>query len=272
MNITKAIIPVAGWGTRRLPITKTIEKCMLPIGNRPVVDYVVQDCIKAGITDIFFVISKHNTQLQNYYSSNLELEQYLERNNKKDQIASITPPNVNFHYIVQPDDKKYGTAIPVGLAIPFIEKDESVVVLMGDDCIYRKDGQSEVKSLIESAGKNCAMIGVQIPKKDVSRYGVIRTNDNNEFIEIVEKPKVDEAPSDIINVSKYVFNYKMLKYIKEYADKANPKGEYVITEPINHFIEDGGKLTVVESKGVYLDSGTVQGWLNANKVIVEEMK
>ena len=73
-KITKAIIPVAGWGTRRLPITKTIEKCMLPVGNRPIIDYVVEDCIKAGITDIYFVVSEGSTQVKRFYSNNPKLE------------------------------------------------------------------------------------------------------------------------------------------------------------------------------------------------------
>lgn len=83
MKCTKAIIPVAGWGTRRLPITKTIEKCMLPLGNRPVVDYAVQDCIAAGITDIYFVVGEQSTQIRDYYRSNVDLNDYLKRNGKK---------------------------------------------------------------------------------------------------------------------------------------------------------------------------------------------
>jgi len=85
MNVTKAIIPVAEWGTRRLPITKTIEKCMLPIGNRPLVDYVVQDCLKAGINDLYFVVGEQSTQLQDYYRSNIPLNDYLRRNGKEDK-------------------------------------------------------------------------------------------------------------------------------------------------------------------------------------------
>ena len=100
MNITKAIIPVAGWGTRRLPITKSIEKCMLPIGNRPMVDYVVQDCIDAGITDIYFVVSEDSSQLQSYYAANAALETYLEAHNKTEMLSLVTPPVARFHYII----------------------------------------------------------------------------------------------------------------------------------------------------------------------------
>lgn len=79
MNITKAIIPVAGWGTRMLPITKAIEKCMLPVGTRPVIDYVVQDVLQAGIKDIYFVVGEDSTQLEKYYRSNIKLNEKWQR-------------------------------------------------------------------------------------------------------------------------------------------------------------------------------------------------
>lgn len=272
MNITKAIIPVAGWGTRRLPVTKTIEKCMLPIGNRPVVDYVVQDCIKAGITDIYFVISEQSTQLHDYYRTNIDLNNYLVRNNKQHLLPLVAPPKVRLHYVVQSSYGKYGTAVPVSLVVPLINEGESVVVLMGDDCIYQKDGGSEVARLIESAGDNSSMLGVQVPIEDISKYGVIRTNDANEFMEIVEKPSIENTPSNIINVSKYVFNYEALKIIENYVENADPKGEYLITDPINEYVANGGSLKVIKAEGQYLDSGTVQGWLKANQIVVADME
>lgn len=271
MNITKAIIPVAGWGTRRLPVTKTIEKCMLPIGNRPVVDYVVQDCIRAGITDIYFVISEQSTQLHDYYRTNIDLNDYLIRNGKSEMLPLIAPPKVHMHYIVQSSYAKYGTAIPVSLVVPLLDEGESVVVLMGDDCIYQKDGESEVARLIAAAGDNSSMLGVQVPAEDVSKYGVLRTNEAGEFVEIVEKPNPENAPSNMINVSKYVFDYRALKIIENYAEHTKPSGEYVITDPINDYISQGGSLKVIEAQGQYLDSGTVQGWLRANQIVIADL-
>src|SRR5690606_36308538 len=151
-----AIIPVAGWGTRRLPITKSIEKCMLPIGNRPIIDYVVRDCIKAGITDIYFVVSKGSYQLQQYYARNESLEQFLQYNGKQDMIELTLPAQgVNFHFIEQDANHKYGTAVPVSLVFPQIAKGESVVVVMGDDFVYNADGSSELFRL-KAATPECA--------------------------------------------------------------------------------------------------------------------
>ncbi len=136
MNVTKAIIPVAGWGTRRLPITKTIEKCMLPIGNRPLVDYVVQDCLKAGISELIFVVGEDSTQLEEYYRSNIKLNDYLRRNGKEDKLPLVAPlEGVKLHFITQPSYGKYGTAVPIALATDYIDEGESAVVLMGDDFI-----------------------------------------------------------------------------------------------------------------------------------------
>jgi UTP--glucose-1-phosphate uridylyltransferase len=268
MQITKAIIPVAGFGARRLPITKTIEKCMLPIGNRPIVDYVVQDCIAAGITDIYFVVSSTSTQLESYYSDNTLLNEYLISNNKQELLTDVVVPDVNFHYIIQATSGKYGTAIPVSLVAPLIQKGESVVVLMGDDFIYNRDGSSEIQRLIEATplGGN-SMLGVNILREQVSRYGVLELDDNNGFKRIVEKPTIEAAPSTLINVSKYVINYDLLQLIVEYSNKDIQDGEYYITDPINDYVASGGSLKVVPAVGEYLDGGTLDGWLHANNVV-----
>src|SRR6266568_1333102 len=203
--ITKAIVPVAGWGTRRLPITKAIEKCMLPIGNRPLIDYIVRDCIQAGITEIIFVISKGDYQIQKYFSVNKELNDFLVYSGKQDMIALVTPPGgVMFRFIEQPTNQKYGTAVPVGLCFPYIAKGESVAVMMGDDFIYNPDGSSELMRLKEATPDGASsMLAVEVPHEEVSRYGVIQFNEmTHAFERIVEKPSVGQAPSNYINVSK----------------------------------------------------------------------
>ncbi len=272
MQITKAIIPVAGWGTRRLPVTKTIEKCMLPIGNRPMVDYVVQDCVKAGITDIYFIVSEQSNQVRDYYRQNPDLNDYLSCNNKEEMLPLVTPPNIRMHYITQPSYGKYGTAIPVSLVVPFLKIGESAVVLMGDDCIYRKDDGSEVSRLIKAAGNDSAILGVCVPNEEISKYGVLKTKKSGQFVRIVEKPEPRKAPSNMINVSKYVFNYKALKMIEKYAQKDKKSGEYYITDPINKYVARGGRLMVVKAEGQYLDSGTVKGWLHANQVVIDDIR
>lgn len=270
LPITKAIIPVAGWGTRRLPITKSIEKCMLPIGNRPIIDYVVRDCIKAGITDIYFVVSKGSYQLQQYYARNESLEQFLQYNGKQDMIELTQPPTgVNFHFVEQDANHKYGTAVPVSLVFPQIAKGESVVVVMGDDFVYNADGSSELFRLKAATPEGAAsMMAVQVAHEDVSRYGVIQFNeDTGAFERIVEKPAPEQAPSNYINVSQYVLNYDILTMVYNYC-QLDVSGEYLLTEPINQYVLTGGMVSVVPAQGRYLDAGNVHGWLHANNVVV----
>lgn len=100
MSITKAIIPVAGWGTRMLPITKSIEKCMLPVGKRPVIDYVVKDVVAAGIKEIYFVVGERSARLQSYYRSNIALNDYLRRTGKDELFPLVAPlTGVRIHFI-----------------------------------------------------------------------------------------------------------------------------------------------------------------------------
>lgn len=273
-TVTKAIIPVAGWGTRRLPITKAIEKCMLPVGNRPIVDYVVRDCIKAGISDIIFVVNKGSTQLQQYYTDNQALNDYLIEVQKQDMLDLAHPPrNVAFHFVEQNSNGKYGTTIPVALVVPHIKKGESVLVAMGDDFVYNADGSSDLANLVHAVPEGgCGMLSSTVPQDQVSRYGVIDFDEETGgFLRIVEKPSVEQAPSNQINISKYVFNYDMLVRIANHA-QLEISGEYQITDPISQAVLDNVVVTVVPSKGEFLDCGNVHGWLHANNLIVEHQR
>lgn len=264
--IKKAIIPVAGWGSRRLPITKAIEKCMLPIGNRPLVDYVVQDCLAAGVDELVFIVSEHSTQLEAYYRSNIHLNDYLKRNGKDDMLPMVAPVQAKLHFVTQASYGRYGTAVPVGLAADYIIEGESAVVLMGDDFIYNEDGSSEVKRLIEATPEGeCSLLAAQIDESEVSKYGVIATDEQGNYREIVEKPSVDEAPSNLINISKYILNKKVIDACCEVEKSL--RGEYELPDIINNYVASGGQVKVVPAQGQYLDGGSLEGWLRANNIV-----
>lgn len=277
MNCTKAIIPIAGYGTRRLPITKVVEKSLLPVLNRPIIDYVVEDCVKAGITDIYFVVSKGSTQVRDYYGTNAQLERYLTTHGKTAMLAAIAPPeHVRFHFVEQDtaNDGHYGTAVPVWLCREYIGPDEHVLVLMGDDFIYNQDGSSEVVRLIErarAAEGDSVILAVEVPRNDVSNYGVIvqrNENGQNYFASIQEQPSVEEAQSNLINISKYLFRASFFEYLDK-TMQAEQTHEYRITDTINDFVADGNNLQIVSAHGVYLDGGTVESWLAANNYVAE---
>ena len=271
--ITKAIIPVAGWGTRRLPITKVVEKSMLPVGNRPLVDYSVQDLIKAGVKDIYMVVSNvEPCQVRAFYHDNLALNRYLVDRGKADKLdlAKTLPDDVKIHYVAQDPSGKYGTAVPIAMAVEEFGIDEPVLVFMGDDFIWNPDGESAAETLVKiSGGDKSAILGVEIDKKDVERYGVLSEKDGN-LVGVVEKPTPKEAPSNLINVSKYVMTPDLLQKIVKYVNE-NEFGaldqEYMVTDPIDEYIKEGGVMKVAPTTGEYLDGGSVEGWLHANQVV-----
>lgn len=272
--ITKAIIPVAGWGTRRLPITKIIEKSMLPVGNRPLVDYSVQELIKAGVKDIYMVISNvEPCQVQEFYKDNLALNQYLIDRGKEDRLklAKTLPDDVTIHYTIQDPAGKYGTAVPIAMVVEEYNLNEPVLVFMGDDFIWNPEGESAAETLIKAIHDptDSAILGVEIDKKKVEKYGVLST-ENGHLTGIVEKPSVKDAPSNLINVSKYIMSPNLLRYIVKYVKEHDfgPKDqEYLITDPIYEYIKDNGIMRVAPIAGEYLDGGSVEGWLHANNVV-----
>lgn len=272
--ITKAIIPVAGWGTRRLPITKIIEKSMLPVGNRPLVDYSVQELVKAGVTDIYMVISNvEPCQVKAFYQDNLALNQYLTDRGKSDrlELAKTLPDNVKIHYLPQDPSGKYGTAVPVAMVAEEYNITEPVLVFMGDDFIWNPSGKSASDSLLEAVrnDQESAMIGVEVPHGQVDKYGILSIEDGL-LTNVVEKPAVEDAPSNLINVSKYIISPELMQEIVTYVNTHDfgPKDqEYIITDPIDTYIKKGGTMRVVSAEGQYLDGGSVEGWIHANNVV-----
>ena len=273
-KITKAIIPVAGWGTRRLPITKIIEKSMLPVGNRPLVDYSVQELIEAGITDIYMVISNvEPCQVQEFYRDNLALNDYLVERGKADRLAlaKTLPDHVKIHYTTQDPAGRYGTAVPIALVVEEYNLDEPVLVFMGDDFVWNPDGESAAESLIYSlqSENESAILGVEIPREKVDKYGVLSVQDGK-LVDVVEKPSIEEAPSNMINVSKYIMSRDLLRRVVNYV-KSHDFGpldqEYLVTDPIDEYIKEGGIMRVAPTTGEYLDGGSVEGWVHANNVV-----
>lgn len=269
-TITKAIIPVAGWGTRMLPITKSIEKCMLPVGTRPVVDYIVQDIIRAGVKDIYFVVGEQSTQVQSYYRSNIQLNDYLRRAGKQDKLALVAPlRDVRIHFLTQPSTGGYGTSIPVGLASEFIEPGESAFVVMGDQFFWRIDGGSnaaDLAELVEARGLSAGLLGNPVEEALIPQTGIIETDQQGNFVRIIEKPKLEEAPSNLSNSSFYILNKEIFELARTLP--ANPqRGEFELTDAINAYIASGGIIAVGEAKGDYMECGSPSGWLRANNAM-----
>jgi UTP--glucose-1-phosphate uridylyltransferase len=274
-QITKAIIPTAGYGTRRLPITKTIEKNMLPVGNRPIIDYVIEECALAGITDIYLVVNDiENSQIAQYYGHNKKLEQYLSSRNatEKSEKLNTLPKGVKLYFIEQDVNDKYGTAVPVALALAECGTDEPVVFCNGDDFfINAKDG-SEVKTMVKAAvnSVDSVMLGYKVPREEVTKYGMIKIDAQDSMTSIIEKPKPAEVISNLVSINRIILSPGLLKVIKDYVTDNNfgPNDqEYMITDCYAEYIRQGGKIRVVGSTGEWLDCGSLKGWLYANEII-----
>ena len=273
-KITKAIIPVAGWGTRRLPITKIIEKSMLPVGNRPLVDYSVQELIKAGVKDIYFVISNvEPCQVREFYKDNIALNLYLEARGKNDrlELAKTLPEDVKIHFTSQDPSGKYGTAVPISMVVEEYNLNEPVFVFFGDDFIWNPDGESAAESLLKSIQDptDSAILGVEVSKEEMTKYGEI-TMENGILKKIVEKPALEDVTSNLAHVSKFIMSPELLQEMVRYvhANDFGPKDqEYMATDPLETFVEKGGVVRIAPTTGQYLDGGSIDGWIHANNVV-----
>ncbi len=273
-NIKKAVISCAGFGTRFLPLSKTIQKEMLPIMNKPVIDYIVNDCKKAGIREFVVVINEHNYQPLHYFRENLRLAEYLKKMNKSHLYQKVENlhQGANFTFIKQTDKDPYGTSIPVMLAKQEIVNEEAFLYLTGDDFVFfADDSRSFIADLVTDYAKSdaeAALCGIEVPTEATSQYGIISMKSERgiNFLEsLVEKPKVEETPSNLANISKYILTPAILP-ILENQEINSKSGEYYITEALEEFAQTNDVL-VHQTTGKYLNAGDPVNWLKANLIV-----
>jgi UTP--glucose-1-phosphate uridylyltransferase len=273
MQIKTALITAAGFGTRFLPITKTIQKEMLPIMDRPLIDYVVEDLVKAGVEKIIFIISEHNMQLIHYFRENQRLYSYLEEMGKLEQYEKVKyiHEQAEFVFIRQPDSALYGTATPVLLAEDELKDEPAFFVFMGDDFIYQPGEGSAAKQMAEVFEQSEAeglVTCIEKPESELSKYGVAKLKSENGFqflATLIEKPAPGTAPSNLANISKYIFKPNVFEILKH--QKPDPKsGELYITDTATLLAQDH-QVVVYKPAGEYLDGGNPLGWLKANLTV-----
>lgn len=271
--ITKAVVTSAGFGTRFLPISKTIQKEMLPVLNRPLIDYVVEDLIKAGVTEIIFVINEHNQQVLHYYSENPRLRQYLAAQHKDEayeQVAHIHR-KAKFTFVRQPKSEPYGTAVPVKLCEELLKNEEAFFVFMGDDFIYHRNGHSgatAMRELFAQTGVSGIATFIERPKSELHKYGIAQVEqrgDTTYLKKLVEKPEPGTAPSNLSNISKYLLTPAVFEIIRQ--QEVDPKtGELYITDSVEKLAQQD-RVAIHIPQGEYLDGGSVEGWLKANLTV-----
>jgi UTP--glucose-1-phosphate uridylyltransferase len=207
MNVKKAVIPAAGYGTRLLPASKAIPKEMIPIVDRPAIQYIIEEAVEAGIEEILIITSKDKQSIENHFDRNLELENVLGKKGKyeiKEEVDRISDL-IDIHYVRQKEQKGLGHAI--SYARTFVG-DDPFAVLLGDDLVVSK--KPAIGQLMEVYEQTKApVIGVQeVPHKDVDKYGIVKYKSKNNcryrVDDLIEKPAVKEAPSNLAIMGRYV--------------------------------------------------------------------
>ena len=271
-EVKTAIIPCAGFGSRMFPVTKTVNKEMLPVLNRPIVDYVVEACLLAGVENIVFVVREGDRQIKDYYSAvNKRLINFYMSRGQEGKLSSILDihTKANFSFIEQPQNSKYGTAIPLQLAANTVAS-ESFAVMNGD-CLSWIHNGSELSLMIgamQTTKYSSCLAVKQISDEEVSRYGIVEYSEENGakiMTALKEKPQLEETPSRLANLAHYIFTPDFLPYVQS-VKRNDSSGEYYITDAIAQYAKDHIVL-IHEAQGVYLDVGNPQAFVEANQIV-----
>lgn len=263
-KIRKVVIPVAGWGTRSLPATKNIPKEMLPIYNKPVIQYVVEEAQRAGIEDVIFVTNRDKSVIEDHFDYNLQLEGVLERAGKLDKLEEVRKVAEMVNIMAVRQKKQLGLGHAVKCAQGLVGN-EPFAIMVGDDLMF--GGVPGIGQLIEVAQKeNMPVVGVmEVPEDKVEKYGIIDGEEVSPGVyrvhDMVEKPKKAEAPSRLAIIGRYV----LTPDIFDYLDKVKPGhgGEIQLTDAMQTLAKERGMMAV-RMAGMRFDAGDWAEFLTAN--------
>jgi UTP--glucose-1-phosphate uridylyltransferase len=267
--IKQAIIPLAGLGTRLLPLTSVFAKELLPINGKPGLEYIIQECIDAGIQEIIFIISKKKTMIKKYFYNDKFYKDIIKQ--KKDlriikEYKKILRYRKKIKFVYQ--NKPKGTGDAVLKAKRFI-KDKYFLMLLPDDLIIKKNCSiSMIRS--HKIHKASVMASMSVSKKTVSRWGVfnlgVKLNKTDHLIKgVVEKPDIKKAPSNKVVIGRYILPKSIFKKLSKM--KTGKGGEIHITDAIQSMIKENEKFVAHNFSGKYLDCGTLKGYINSSKEI-----
>ena len=263
-RIRKAVIPAAGYGTRFLPVTKAIPKEMLPIVDKPVIQYIVEEALQSGIEEILIITGHGKRAIEDHFDTNIDLELQL-RQQGKDQLLHLVQDisSINIHYIRQKHMRGLGDAIRC--AESFIDN-EPFAVLLGDDVVYNPE-QLALKQMMDAFSRlGATMLGCQeVPQELVSRYGIVQgqpTDDDRvvKLIDMVEKPAVDEAPSRLAALGRYILTPDIFEILRRV--QPGKGGEIQLTDALR-LMADREAVYAYTFSGRSYDTGNKLGFLKA---------
>ena len=265
-QITKAIFPIAGLGTRFLPATKSIPKEMITILDRPVIEWAVIEAANAGIKEMIFVTSSRKNIILEHFEKSELLELTLKNKNKNKKLNLISSQNQlgKFTLVIQDEPKGLGHAI--NCTNKLFSKDEDFAVILPDDIILSKTPAIKQLMIAHKKKNGGSVIGLEkVPIQRISNYGVIEFKNKSSGIYsitgLVEKPKKEKAPSNLSVVGRYILNSKVFNYLK--LGKKGIGNEIQLTDSLNLLIDSPG-LFGLEFEGKRFDCGNKLGFIEAN--------
>ncbi len=271
-KINKVVVPVAGLGTRMLPATKAIPKEMLPVSNKPIIQYIVEEAIYAGFKEIILVTHSSKYSVENHFDKSFELEAILEKRKKRGmlkEIKAISKLNISMQSIRQGEAKGLGHAI---LCAERLIGKESFAVILPDMLISKDNGNAgdslkEMRLNFEKEEISSVLLG-KAKKEDIPKYGIAQIKKNSKSLglglieKMIEKPSTKNAPSNLYAAGRYIFNNDFFKYLsKVKPDKTN---EIQLTNAIEHYVKDGKKVSAFPLEGDIFDCGDNAEYILAN--------
>ena len=254
----KGIILAAGYGTRFLPVTKTVPKEMLPLIDKPSIAFVVEEFLASGITEILIISSRRKKSLEDYFDREVELEEIFRAEGAEEKLARISPYKAKIYFVRQQEMLGTGHAL---LQAKSVINNEPFVVAYPDDLHF--GSKPLTKQLIETHEQTgCSVLATIHDPPDLNRYGVVKLDhDGIHVADIVEKPPLGEEPSREASIGRYLYTYELFRLLEEGWD-LHRGGEYYHTYALRQLMK-AGKVVFKRTEGERLDTGSPEGYLRA---------
>ena len=266
--IKQAIIPLAGLGTRLLPLTSVLPKELLPINGKPGLEYLLDECIKSGVNEIIFIISKKKQAIKKYFYNDIFYKKLIKKKDDKRlkyEYSKIKKYKKMIKFVYQNSPRGTGDAV---LKCQKFIKSSNFLMILPDDLIIKKNCSLSMVNL-HKIHKSSVIASMYVKKKDVSRWGIFKLKKfsrKNFLIEdVVEKPTIRFAPSNYAVIGRYILPLKIFKVLKK--QEPGKDGEIHITDAIRTLIQQKNKFIGHIFAGKYLDCGSMDGYINASKEI-----
>ncbi|HET7062379.1 MAG TPA: UTP--glucose-1-phosphate uridylyltransferase GalU [Nitrosospira sp.] len=270
-KITKAVFPVAGMGTRFLPATKASPKEMMPVVDKPLIQYAAEEAVAAGIRELIFITGRHKRAIEDHFDKAYEMEAELEARHKYDTLAilrSILPKDISCIYIRQPEALGLGHAI--SLSRPAVGNEPFAVLLADDLLVGNTPVMQQLAEIYEQ--NNCSILAVEnIEREETSNYGIVKCEPGMKRVHpvtgIVEKPRPEDAPSTLGVVGRYILTPGIFRHLEKIRPGAG--GEIQLTDGIASLLEEE-RVLAYEFRGIRYDCGSKLGYLKATVAMALE--